>query len=331
MKKKILITGAGGVALPAIIEKLQKRGFMVYAVDIDPYASGLYLADKAYIIPPASSPDFLPVILDICKKEKIEAVVPLVDEELAKCSELEKYNIVVVTPRLDFITMCLDKYNLMKRLEKNNILVPATRLANADIDTFKYPLIVKPRVGRGSRDVQIVKTREELDIYLKRTCYEKDKIIIQEYIRGKEYTVSVVVWRDGVVRAVVPKEIISKKGITHIAITRKNSLIEDVSFKIQNMYRADGPFNIQLKFDIKNNRIYIFEINPRFSTTVTLTITSGVDEISMLLNQALKVATREKPAKWKEGVVLFRKTTDSYMSEEEFKYISKRINISYLA
>jgi len=42
-----------------------------------------------------------------------------------------------------------------------------------------------------------------------------------------------------------------------------------------------GSFNVQLK--LYNNEIYIFEINPRFSTTLVLSIAAGVNEIDLVI------------------------------------------------
>ena len=97
---------------------------------------------------------------------------------------------------------------------------------------------------------------------------------------------SVVVWRDGIVRAVVPKEIIDKRGITRLAVTRKNDAIDRLCRNIQERLRADGPFNVQLRLDA-NGTPLPFEINPRFSTTVTLTQAAGVDELGSLVDMAL--------------------------------------------
>ena len=321
----VLITGAGGAAVPSLIELLRKKKYRVISADMDPSAIGLYVADKGYVIPRGMSPDFLPVIRNICRKESVRAVVPLVDEELISSFELEQDGIAVLLPRPEFIAMCLDKFILMKQLKSVGIGVPETRLVTEGCTGIRFPVIVKPRRGRGSRGVGIVDSEESLNSFIKASPYATNELLIQEYIDGAEYTVSVVVWRDGEVQAVVPKEIISKRGITRIAVTRRNPKIESLCIRIQEQLKADGPFNVQLRFNASNGEPFIFEINPRFSTSISLTIASGIDELEGLLSQALYGRSSVKFGNWQQGIVMMRKTVDEFMSESDFHFLKTKI------
>ena len=129
-------------------------------------------------------------------------------------------------------------------------------------------------------------------------------MIIQKYIDGVEYTVSVVLWRDGIIQAVVPKEIICKRGITKLAITRRNQLIKQLCYKIQEKLHADGPFNLQLIIDKNTGIPYPIEINPRFSSTVYMRHKLGFTDVLWSLNDFFN-----EPIKLKEvskGTTLVR-------------------------
>lgn len=317
-KKTVLITGAGGAAVPGLIRRLRKNGYIVVAADMDPLAAGFYYANKSFVIPAGNSMDFLPAISDICSTEKVDVIVPLVDEELLACLELERDAIAVMLPRYDFVETCLDKYALMGRLSKANIAIPETRLATNGHEGLMFPLVVKPRIGRGSRGLQIVRTEAELSDYFTTTNYAAEALILQEYIEGVEYTVSAVAWRDGEVQAVVPKEIISKKGITKLAVTRRNSRIDELCYRVQSQLRPDGPFNVQLRIDERSGEPLIFEINPRFSTTISLTIAAGIDELGGLLSQAIYGRGSYEFGEWQEDIVLLRQTLDEFISEADF-------------
>ncbi|MFD1446459.1 ATP-grasp domain-containing protein [Oceanobacillus profundus] len=315
--KTIFLTGAGGSAIPGLIKQLKQKGFNVIAGDMDSFAVGLYLADKGFILPKGSSSEFLPAIKRICRNEKIDAIVPLVDEELLAIIELEKENIPVILPRKNFIAICLDKYKLMKELASYHISVPKTKLASEGCRDLTFPIIAKPRVGRGSRGVKILASENEFDSYIDRQN-SPTSIILQEYIDGKEFTVSTVVWRDSQVQGIVPKEIIQKRGVTKLAVTRRNSTVENVCLDIQEKLRADGPFNVQLRLD-ESGKPFIFEINPRFSTSISLTIASGMDELNLILDRALTNKLKTDPIEWKEGIVLLRQTLDEFITEESFR------------
>jgi carbamoyl-phosphate synthase large subunit len=319
----VLMTAAGGASIPGLIEHLRSTwGYRVLTADMDRHAAGLFLADKGFVIPPAASPDFLPVIRSICRQEKINVFIPLVDEELMAALELEADGVAVLCPRRAFVESCLDKFVLMEQLKFAGISGPDTRLASGDLKEVEFPAIVKPRLGRGSRGVGVVRSQSELAQFLNTNALTPDELIVQTYIDGLEFTVSVTVWRDGVVRAVVPKEIICKKGITRLAITRRNSRIDALCCAVQNRFHADGPFNVQLCVDKTSGIPLIFEINPRFSTTVSLTIAAGIDEIGGLINDATGKTKTMHYGEWREGVVLIRRTLDEFIDKADF---SKRL------
>lgn len=314
----VLITGAGGAAIPGLIHRLQRKNHRVLAADMNRYAAGLYVADLGFIIPAGSSAEFLPTMRQICESEGVDVIVPLVDEELINSLKLEEEGIIVILPRCEFVEISLDKFRLMKRLGDEGILVPTTRLAVDGINNLEYPVIIKPRRGRGSRGVGIANSEDELISFLKASPYSYPDLILQKYIHGVEFTVSVVAWRDGEVQAVVPKEIIWKEGITRLAVTRRNDDIESLCHMIQERLHADGPFNVQLRIDQNTGIPIPFEINPRFSTTISLTIASGIDELGGIVTQALDGREKYQYAKWKEGVVLVRQTFDEFIEESVF-------------
>jgi carbamoyl-phosphate synthase large subunit len=316
----VLLTGAGGAALPALIDRLRGGGYRVVAVDADANAAGLYLADRGYRIPFANDPEFVAVLRRVCRAEEVRALVPLVDEELLASAQLaSELGIALIGPCPAFIGLSLDKYALMKRMAAAGLPTPNTRLLNAGLEGMQFPIILKPRVGRGSRGIKVLWNRGELDAYVESVQPDGQATLLQSYVQGVEYTVSVVAWRDGQVRAVVPKEVIDKRGITRIAITRRIDAIDLLCRAIQQRLRADGPFNVQLRLDPTDGTPLTFEINPRFSTTITLTQAAGVDELGSLVDMALGRETPSSAWEWKEGVTLIRRTVDSFITANAYR------------
>lgn len=315
----VLLTGGGGVAIPTLINRLRKRQYRVVVVDADLNAPGLYLADQGYRIPLARDPLFSDTIRRICRKENVSAIVPLVDEELLPLANLaSQENIVLMAPQDHFIALCLDKFLLMKRLTKAGLPVPFTKLLSDREKEVAFPVIVKPRTGRGSRGIFVATSPDDLKKYNAENHPEPEKTLVQSYIQGPEYTVSVVLWRDGMVRAVVPKKLIDKRGVTRIAITQRIEIIDSICKDIQNLLSAYGPFNVQLRIDSTDGIPRIFEINPRFSTTITLTQAAGVDELSNLLDLALGRTNQCHEWAWREGITVLRRTEDEYFEATEF-------------
>jgi len=115
---------------------------------------------------------------------------------------------------------------LMRKLEQAGITVPRTRLASDGPGDVPYPLVIKPRTGRGSKGLGIVNSAADLSVFLAASEYRSDQLLIQEYVDGPEFTVSVVAWRDGIVQAVVPKEVVFKSK-PHLLYRHEGNAITD--------------------------------------------------------------------------------------------------------
>lgn len=324
-KKTILLTGAGGAGTIFIIKTL-KRKYRIITVDMNKYAVGLYLADKGYILPLCTDKNYLKKLDQIIKKEKVDVIIPLIDEELLSIRRYyqDKTNPKVLLPRENFIKLCLNKWELMKALSKANIPCPKTYLLSQfkRLPNSLFPCIIKPIRSRGSRGFQYLNNKLDLKKYFQINRYKKKDLIIQEAIGGTEFTTSVVVSKQGEVLSVVPKEVILKKGITKIAVTRRNQKISEVCQKIQQNFQANGPFNVQLVMDKKTNLPKIFEINPRFSTTVALTMVAGVNEVDILIKNLFNEKA-PKP-RFKKNLVMMRYEEQYYLPEDEIISVMRK-------
>ncbi len=303
--KRIFITGAGGAGTITAIKQLKKNiDNYIVAGDMNSYAYGFKEAHKSYILPAASSEEYMEAIGEIIINEKIDYYIPLVDEEIFKAYEIaDKYaGLKLLLPNKSFSEMTLDKYRLYQKLSENGILSPLTKL-ESNIEAVQYPVFVKPRTGRGSRNVSLINDKKQLEAFKLLSGVSGDDLLLQEYLTGDEYTVSVVVNSSNSVYAIVPKKVIVKKGITLLAETSCVLEIEEVCLKIVEKFNPCGPFNVQLMF--ADGKPSIFEINPRYSTTLSLTLESGVDEIGILLDKYEEKYNGELVS-FKSGIILAR-------------------------
>lgn len=305
MKKRVLISGAGGSLFPYMAQQLSHK-YSLTLVDSNEAITEIYPRHRIVIVPPVAHPSFKKIMERLLRKEQIEYYVPLIDEEIPIALELaEKIKEVrVIAPRRVFVDLCCDKYLLMKTLSRENISSVKTWLGSEFRPKSGFPVFVKPRMSRGSRGAQRIDRADAYNAYFSLFPYSKDNVIVQELLEGVEYTVSVVVNNFNHLIAIVPKRVLVKKGITLHAVTEKNKIIETTCRNIVATLQPHGPFNVQLQ--LASGKVKIFEINPRFSTTTVLTCRAGINEFELCIELYGKKKVRFLES-FREHVFLYRR------------------------
>lgn len=281
---KLLISGLGGSLFPYLHEKL-KNHFELFYVDGDAQLKHLYEKLNFFPSPMVKNPNYWKFIKKIIDEYKIDFYIPLIDEEIVNAkSKIEGYKGVnVIAPSVEFSELCLNKFDLMRFLQKSKISNVESYTANNYNGEIEMPIFVKPISGRGSRGIKKIENIEKLDAYYHLEGYEKHDILIQPLLNGTEYTVGVLANNLNDFISLSCKKIIRKKGITQIAVTENNTIIESVALKIIEQMKPCGPFNIQLMLT-PENEVKIFEINPRFSTTTILEIEGGINPVLLYID-----------------------------------------------
>ena len=328
MKKINVLVTAASRRVPLVrafrdaVEKFGKG--RVITTDINPLSPALYFGHRHHIVPLTTDRYYIPIIESICDVEDVSLVIPTIDDELpifGKARDrLESVGIRVAVSSEQTGLICNDKYETYQFCLKNDIPVPATTLA-ADIDgrRFMYPAIVKPRFGRGSVNVFTVQTEDHLRLF---SNYVPDAII-QEFVEGTEFTVDVLCNFSGKVISVVPRErLVIRAGVSDKGITRKNKAVMDFAENVAVRLQIAGPANIQCKCD--GNRVTLIEVNPRFSGGIPLTLASGADFPSWLLQMTAGIDMRSQVGKFQDGLAMmsfeesiFARESDLLMHESE--------------
>jgi len=313
----VLVTGVGGASGIGAVRALQETTTHdIVGVDMDPDAAGLYLADHGRAIPPASDDDWGVAMGEVIEDCRVDVVVPTVDEELSVLDALPE-NVPVVAPRQEVIEGALDKYDSYQRLDEAGHTVPRTWLASeaGAIPETAFPLIRKPRRGRGSRGIERVETPAQLDRALAATSRSPDEVLLQEFVEGTEYTTSVVATTDDRVLGVVPKEAIEKDGSTVKGVTRDQETVRASCRAIAETLAPGGPMNVQQIVD-PEGRPHTIEINPRFSSTACLTVRAGVNELDLLIRDALGESVAA-PAEYDAGVYVLRYANHVFVDSDQ--------------
>jgi len=304
---KILFTGGGGAGCEAIYRILGDT-YDLHFADADINAiNTLIPVERRHAIPMASNPEFIDKIIYIYDQLSIDLLIPGVDEELPILGKLSHINVLL--PDIDYINTMLDKYKCNKILKKLNIDAPDTILVKdyKNINWMYFPCIAKPRSGRGSRNVFVINSAEQINGYISLTGLKKHEVVLQEKAVGIEYTVLMAADSKARLHAVVPVMVEDKKGITISAITDNNLLVENACKKIHSKLPTCGCYNIQLILT-HSGMVMPFEINPRVSTTFCLSLEAGVNPIDIYLSKN----PIKKILKYKIGLKLRRYWINSF-------------------
>ncbi|MFA6446631.1 MAG: ATP-grasp domain-containing protein [Patescibacteria group bacterium] len=301
MKKinRILFTCAGGSG-PLYLAKKMRKKYKVFLVDASPNSPAPQLGLPFRVVPFGSDPKYINKLSALIRQWRIQCIVPGADEELLPVRQLcEKIpGLMAVMPSASFTRLCLNKKNLMVALEKLGISSIETYRSPGQV---RYPAIIKPIFGRGSRGVHTVKDKKQLSGYLALYNKKFNDLLVQPYIPGDEYTVSLIVNNRNQLQGIAPKKIIQKTGITKAAVSQGQPAITKACKKIVEKLKPMGPCNIQLK--IWKGKAYIFEINPRLSTTSVLTDKCMGNEVELYIQS---YDAQPKKMGFIQGIKLFR-------------------------
>jgi carbamoyl-phosphate synthase large subunit len=258
----------------------------VIATDVNAYSPAVHMADRAYGVPMATDPGYIEALLDICKAEHVALIVPTIDDELTVFGEArERFRQIgtfAACSSAATAAACNDKYETCDRLSALGVPAARTWLPHEVPSTVEFPLFIKPRVGRGAVDAHVVRDGRDLAYYL--GCI--DAPIVQEYLSGPEFTIDVLCDSRGRPISIVPRErVVVRSGVIDRGRTVKSRPLMNLAEQVCDAFLFTGALNIQCR--MRGSDAAVFEINPRFSGGIDLTIAAGADFPGLLVQMAL--------------------------------------------
>lgn len=297
-KINVLVTGSGSLYGVAIVQSLLKSKLpcRLICCDTDPMTLGCYLGDRAYLVPPVNERKaWLDKMTTICQREKIAAVfigssheVPLFAEFRGRITAATGAKIFVHPWTV--IKKCTDKWQTMIFLKQKGFYHPRTMQWPGDnpklsrfLQEVSLPVVAKPRFGAGSEGVVVLKEEQEIKDFLA----DKKQYLLQEYLPDTdgEFTVGICVGAKGKVLSSIALKRTLRDGMTMAALSGPYEDICHYCERVAVSLGAYGPLNIQLR--LKQQSPYIFEMNPRFSSSTGMRIALGVNEPELLLRSEI--------------------------------------------
>ncbi len=282
----------------------------IVVTDHSEVAPAMAFADKAYKVPLIHDPEYISVILSICKKEEINAVTTLIDPEIMLLAQnreaFEKLGIIVLAPYEETAHRCFDKYEMYQFLTKHQINTIKTFGSYEEfLDAYQkkeiaLPVFVKPRTGSGS-----VGARKVENLELLRQVTEADEsLIIQELMTGLDLDADVYV--DTISHK--PVAMFSKRklsttiGGANKTISFKDEALFEFIKKALSVMEFSGP--LDMDFFYQDGRYYLSEINPRFGGAYLHAYGAGVDFVKLIAENVKGNINEENIGNYEEDVVM---------------------------
>ena len=315
MKKNILITAVGGRSVGSgILHSLLRSSkevsdrWNIIAADADSFAWGLYKVQHRILLPLAKEENYIQSIKDAIEKYNLDAIIPGSEIETQILTQNRNlFKIPIIANEFELMPYMMDKFYCLSKIKEFELpTIPTFKISEADkvINQYNFPLIIKPTVGTGgSKGVVICEDIKKFKS-IEKEIIGKENYCIQPLIgdEEEEYTVGVLSDKKGEIidsivmkRKLIGLSLLDSKFINNkkVSISTgysqgyfiKNAKIQTFCEDLARKIGSKGPLNIQLR--ILDNKIYVFEVHPRFSGTSTMRADVGFNEVDILLRNFL--------------------------------------------
>lgn len=289
----VFITNAETLTALTVARSLGKKGITVDCGEEFPHSITAFskYVNNSLVYPEVDSEpeEFVQFIRDIEEENRYDTIIPT-DEDTTEVLSNNRGEIdaSILLPAPDSVDIALDKGKTMKRAKEEDVSIPKTYFPN-EIDLEEVPvspnkpIVIKPRRGSGSRGIGIAKSHQELSEKYERISEEYNDPIFQEYIShgGTHYSLCALYDTNSDITAIHMYEENAQYPTSGGPAVRAQSVpVQDWAYDILQLLNSldwIGPAHLDVLIDPSNNTPKVLEINPRFWTSLGLTVQSGVD------------------------------------------------------
>lgn len=287
-KFNILVSGCGGDIGQNIIRILKSFDFInnIIGTDINENHYGLKISDLFFKVSKVYETNYLNEISDIILKNKIQLWIPASEPELRFFTNnplfLEIIKIPILMASREARKVGFDKFETINFLKQIGLSAPQTFLLK-DIESMPCSRgIIKDRFGAGSKNIFLCEHVNDF-YYLKNKF---PNFIFQEYIDSNDEFTCGIYKHKNFRENIIFKRVLSG-GYTSYAEKIENDAIFSLLNTISDSEKINGAINVQLRLS-EDGVPLVFEINPRFSSTVGFRHLAGFQDLYWSVLDALQ-------------------------------------------
>jgi carbamoyl-phosphate synthase large subunit len=290
----VLVTACGAPGTAALLQALRDNGerpIRLVGTDMSELAIGRHLCDAFHLVPSGSDPGFADAVLEVCRDEDVDAVLPQSSFDLLGLAEakerFEDTAVLVSSP--EAIRRSNDKAETYALLDRIGVRGPAWRrvagreAVESAARELGYPgvdVCMKPVFSSGSRGFRVLsasadrqaellgnrpgvagamKLEELLELLPEDGGPE---LLVMELATGKERTIDGIAVEGRIALGHPKTREAMRAGLAMYFETLDDPALMETAGKIVAELALDHFFNIQLVGE------HVIEINPRISTIV---------------------------------------------------------------
>lgn len=308
--KKILFTSVGRRV--ELIQQFKSAAnelsvdLEIYGGDLDMTAPAMHFCDKNVILPRIRTNEYIPFLLDFCKKEAIDILIPTIDTDLLILSKhREEFltngtRVLIAAP--DKIAICRDKNYTADYFTSLGLHAPVT-VNSVEAYKDRFPAFIKPKDGSSSINAFRADDLQQLKQY----ASQLDDFVIQTFVSGTEYTVDVFCDFEGDPVYITPRIRLAVRSgeVLKTKIHQEPTIIEEIKTLVKD-FKPCGPITVQLIKDNVTGVNYYIEINPRFGGGAPLSMMAGANAAKALMILLNNEKVEYIPEAAKDGAVYSR-------------------------
>ena len=342
----VMVSACAYQFMPALADCIKNNGernIRIVGTDMNYDETVLEMVDAFYQVPKANDPKYCDIIIDICKKEKVDIILPTMSAELIPLLDnmhrFDELGIKVSISNRHSIEVCNNKLEFYKFMRDNDLPMvdfypvnSVEELKEAFVK-LKYPdkaVCVKALQSSGSRGIRIIDpSKSRFDILfnekpnsfyisyeeLMEILSEKEEIppmVAMEALPGEEFSVDLVA-NNGKILYMCARQ----SNSILASIPQKATLFEEkrayeICKAVVEKLKIDGNADFDFRYD-KNNNPILMEVNPRIAATMGIFNAGGMNLVYLRLKQLLNEKLPEVDVKY--GVVMIRRYLEMYGSK----------------
>ena len=338
-KVTVLLTAAGNAYMHGTAKSLKENGereIRLIGADMNKDDTILEMFDAYYQVPRCDDDSYLDRLLEICRKEKVDVLIPIMSAELELLSaNIDKFlqlGTVLSISNLEALRIANDKLALFDFMKANDIACanyyPISSYEDIDkaVETVGYPVVFKTAQGSGSRGTRIVDpniSKYDILFHQKPSSYYIDldefkqilhgrdfpQMLAMEYLPGTEYSVDMLCDNGKVNYCLCRQGLnVSTSIILDGVVVDKPEIIR-LCNEVAQKLKLSGNIGFDVK-ERSDGTPVIMECNPRATAGICEFTASGANLLYLCVKQCLKEELPELNVEY--GVVMKRRYIEMY-------------------